>query len=78
MLLLVAALAMLPPHASAQYANPQYIQAAPNYVTYPQAKPSPYGYPAQSTNNILSSLSNMRPSRSRLRSPLPPSSLSSS
>jgi hypothetical protein len=38
---------MLPPQASAQYASPQYIQAAPNYVTYPQAKPSPYGYPAQ-------------------------------
>jgi Protein of unknown function (DUF3300) len=47
LVLLVAALAMLPPQASAQYASPPYIQAAPNYVTYPQTKPSPYGYPAQ-------------------------------
>jgi hypothetical protein len=35
------------PHARAQYAGQQYIQQSPNYVAYPQAKPSPYGYPAQ-------------------------------
>jgi len=40
-------LALFAPSALAQYAGQQYIQQAPNYVTYPQAKPSPYGYPAQ-------------------------------
>ena len=48
--LLIAALAgvlLNAPGASAQYAGPQYVQQAPNYTTYPQAKPSPYGYPAQ-------------------------------
>jgi len=45
--LLLTALATLAPQASAQYGNPQYIQATPNYVAYPQAKPSPYGYPVQ-------------------------------
>ncbi len=46
MVLLLTVFAMLAPQASAQYAGQQYIQAAPNYVAYPQAKPSPYGYPA--------------------------------
>jgi hypothetical protein len=47
MALLITAFALFAPQASAQYANPQHIQATPNYVTYPQAKPSPYGYQAQ-------------------------------
>jgi hypothetical protein len=30
-----------------QYANSQYVQPNPNYVGYPQNKPSPYQYPQQ-------------------------------
>jgi hypothetical protein len=32
---------------SSQYPGPQYVQANPNYVAYPQNKPSPYQYPQQ-------------------------------
>jgi hypothetical protein len=30
---------------AAQNSSSQFVQANPNYVTYPQAKPSPYSYP---------------------------------
>ena len=43
----LACAALMARDARAQYAGAQYVQPAPNYVTYPQAKPSPYGYPAQ-------------------------------
>jgi Protein of unknown function (DUF3300) len=32
---------------SPQYPSPQYVQSNPNYVAYPQNKPSPYQYPQQ-------------------------------